>query len=178
MEIVDEILLKFSSDKSLYIGEKVTISEHMIQSAMLAEKTNSSDDLICASLLHDYGHFIIANPNKLVSDKMDGGHEEVGAKYLKKYFVDSIIEPIALHVSAKKYLCRNKNYLTSLSNASKVSLELQGGIMNDEESLKFEKNHYFKNAIQLRKFDESAKKENLKIKKIEDYKDLLISKTI
>ena len=36
-------------------------------------------------------------------------------------------------------------------------------------SLKFEKNHYFKNAIQLRKFDESAKKENLKIKKIEDY---------
>jgi len=112
MEIVDEILLKFSSDKSLYIGEKVTISEHMIQSAMLAEKTNSSDDLICASLLHDYGHFIIANPNKLVSDKMDGGHEEVGAKYLKKYFIDSIIEPIALHVSAKKYLCRNKNYLT------------------------------------------------------------------
>ena len=160
MEIVDEILLKFSSDKSLYIGEKVTISEHMIQSAMLAEKTNSSDDLICASLLHDYGHFIIANPNKLVSDKMDGGHEEVGAKYLKKY------------------LCRNKNYLTSLSNASKVSLKLQGGIMNDEESLKFEKNHYFKNAIQLRKFDESAKKENLKIKKIEDYKDLLISKII
>ena len=50
--------------------------------------------------------------------------------------------------------------------------------MNDEESLKFEKNHYFKNAIQLRKFDESAKKENLKIKKLEDYIDLLISKII
>ena len=64
------------------------------------------------------------------------------------------------------------------SKASKVSLELQGGIMSDEESLKFEKNHYFKNAIQLRKFDESAKKENLKIKKIEVYKDLLISKII
>ena len=176
MKIVDGILLKFSSNKSLYIGEKVTIAEHMIQTAMLAEKNNCSDILVCASLLHDFGHFIISNPDELVSDNKDGGHEEVGSKYLKEYFINDVVEPIALHVKAKKYLCRNKNYLKNLSNASIKSLELQGGIMNDEQSLKFEQNHYFADAIQLRRFDESAKKENLKIKKIEDYKDLLISK--
>ena len=40
MNIVDEIINKFKTNNSLYIGEKVTISTHMIQTAMLAEKNN------------------------------------------------------------------------------------------------------------------------------------------
>ena len=34
------------------------------------------------------------------------------------------------------------------------------------------------NSIKLRRFDENAKKQNIKIKKIEDYKELLVSKII
>ncbi len=37
---------------------------------------------------------------------------------------------------------------------------------------------YFKNAIKLRKFDELAKKTNIKIKSINDYKDLLNSQLL
>ena len=37
---------------------------------------------------------------------------------------------------------------------------------------------YFKNAIKLRKFDELAKKTNVKIKNINDYKDLLNSQLL
>ena len=66
MQIVDKIISNFINNKSLYIGEKVTMSEHMIQTAMLAEKAKCSDDLICSSLLHDYGHFILENPDELV----------------------------------------------------------------------------------------------------------------
>ena len=66
MNIVNQIISSYSNNKSLYIGEKVTITEHMIQTAMLAEKNNSSSDLICSSLLHDYGHFILDNPDDLV----------------------------------------------------------------------------------------------------------------
>ena len=40
MNIIDQIISSYSNNKSLYIGEKVTITEHMIQTAMLAEKNN------------------------------------------------------------------------------------------------------------------------------------------
>ena len=176
--IIDQIVFAFNNNKSLYIGEKLTISEHMIQTAMLAEKDKCSSDLICSSLLHDYGHFVIKNPNQLVASQIDGNHEIIGANYLKTFFSNKIIEPILLHVDAKKYLARDKEYFKSLSEASKVSLKLQGGIMSDYEAKQFEQNKNYKNAIKLRRFDEGAKKQNIKIKKIEDYKKLLISKII
>ena len=178
LNIVDQIIFNFSNNKSLYIGEDLTIAEHMIQTAMLAEKNQCSDDLICSSLLHDYGHFVIEDPKQLVTDKIDGRHEIIGANYLKKFFHNEIIEPILLHVEAKKYLSRDEKYFDSLSEASKISLKLQGGAMSDLEVKKFEKNKNYENAIKLRKFDEGAKQKNIKIKKIEDYKVLLSSKII
>ena len=178
LNIVDQIIFNFSNNKSLYIGEDLTIAEHMIQTAMLAEKNQCSDDLICSSLLHDYGHFVIEDPKQLVTDKIDGRHEIIGANYLKKFFHNEIIEPILLHVEAKKYLSRDKKYFDSLSEASKISLKLQGGAMSDLEVKKFEKNKNYENAIKLRKFDEDAKQKNIKIKNIKDYIDLLNSKII
>ena len=50
--------------------------------------------------------------------------------------------------------------------------------MSNEESKKFETNEFFENSIKLRKFDEIAKKAGLKIKSINEYKNLLISKLI
>ena len=175
MNIIDKIISNFKNNKSLYIGEKVTMTEHMIQSAMLAEKNKSSSSLICASLLHDYGHFILDNPDKLVNQKEDGKHEDVAYRYLKKYFKKNVVEPIKIHVKAKRYLARNQKYYRILSQASKVSLHLQGGVMNEEESEKFEKEKFFDDAIKLRKFDEAAKKIGIKMKNINNYKSLLNS---
>ena len=178
MHIIDKIISNFINNKSLYIGEKITISEHMIQSAMLAEKSKSNDDLICSCLLHDYGHFIIDDPDELVKNDKDGYHESVGYEYLKSFFKKEIVEPIKYHVLAKRYLARNKKYYNLLSDASKISLKLQGGILNKKESNEFEKIPFFKNTIKLRKFDESAKKTNIKIKSINKYKDLLSSQLL
>ena len=69
MNIIDKIISNFINNKSLYVGEKVTISEHMIQTAMIAEKVKSSNSLICSCLLHDYGHFILEDPDELVKKK-------------------------------------------------------------------------------------------------------------
>ena len=176
--IINKSIYNFSNNKSLYIGENLTIAEHMIQTAMLAERNKCSSDLICSSLLHDYGHFVVKDPNQLVTNQIDGNHEIIGANYLKSFFSNKIIEPILLHVDAKKYLAREKKYFNSLSEASKVSLKLQGGIMSDNEARQFEQNKNYKNAIKLRRFDEGAKKQNIKIKDIKDYKELLISKII
>ena len=178
MHIIDKIISNFINNKSLYIGEKITISEHMIQSAMLAEKSKSNDDLICSCLLHDYGHFIIDDPDELVKNDKDGYHESVGYEYLKSFFKKEIVEPIKYHVLAKRYLARNKKYYNLLSDASKISLKLQGGILNKKESNEFEKMSFFKNTIKLRKFDELAKKTNIKIKSINKYKDLLSSQLL
>ena len=178
MQVVDKIISNFVNNKSLYIGEKVTMSEHMIQTAMLAEKAKCNDDLICSSLLHDYGHFILENPNELVKLNVDGHHENIGYEYLKSFFKKEITEPIKYHVLAKRYLAKDKKYFDLLSEASKTSLKLQGGILNQEESIKFESQEFFKPSILLRKFDEAAKRTNLKMKSIHDYKKLLTSKLI
>ncbi len=178
MNIIYKIIANFINNKSLYIGEKVTMSEHMIQSAMIAEKSKSSDSLICACLLHDYGHFILEDPDKLVMKKLDGKHEDIGYEYLKKFFKEDVVMPIKHHVTAKRYLARNKKYFDTLSQASKISLKLQGGVLNNKESKDFEKHKFFRNTIKLRKFDEMAKKSNIKIKSITDYKKLLISQLI
>ena len=173
MNVIEKIIDKFQNNKSLYIGEKVTIAEHMIQSAMIAEKTKSKDTLICSCLLHDYGHFILDDPDELVREKKDGKHEDVGYEYLKKYFKEEIVETIKNHVLAKRYLARDQKYFNLLSPASITSLKLQGGLMSDDEAQTFEKNKYFKDSIKLRRFDEAAKNEGVKIKDIIEYKSLL-----
>ncbi len=178
MNIIDQIISSYLNNKSLYIGEKVTITEHMIQTAMIAEKNKCSSSLICSSLLHDYGHFILENPDDLVNKNKDGKHEDVGFKFLKKYFVEDVVMPIKHHVKAKRYLARNKDYYQILSEASKTSLKLQGGVMTEEEAKEFETNKFFENSIKLRKFDEMAKKTEQKNKSIKEYKKLLISKLI
>ena len=173
MNIVNEIIENFKTNKELYIGEKVTISEHMIQTAMLAEKNNSSKSLVCACLLHDYGHFIVKDPDLLVSKSLDGKHEKIGFDFLKVYFKPEVTEPIKLHVQAKRFLCREKKYYSELSKASKVSLKLQGGIMNDSEAKKFSYNEFFKEALQVRKYDDDGKIPDIKLKNIEDFTSII-----
>ena len=178
MDIIEKIISNFKNNKSLYIGENVTISEHMIQAAMIAEKSKSKDFLICSCLLHDYGHFILEDPDALVRKKVDGKHEYIGYEYLKKFFNKDVVEPIKYHVLAKRYLARDKKYFNSLSDASKTSLKLQGGVLNIKESKEFKKKDFFKHSIKLRKFDEVAKKSDIKMKSIIEYKDLLNSQLL
>ena len=68
------------------MGEKVTISEHMIQSAMIAENAKSPNNLICSCLLHDYGHFILENPDKLVRKKFRWKTRRYWIRVFKKVF--------------------------------------------------------------------------------------------
>jgi len=145
----------------------------MIQTAMLAEKENSSKSLVCACLLHDIGHFIIEDPDFLVSKFIDGKHEEIAFNFLNNYFKEEVTEPIKLHVQAKRFLCINNSYYNELSEASKTSLKLQGGKMNEKEAEKFTLLKYYQDAIKLRKYDDKGKKTNIKIKNIFEYKKLV-----
>ena len=141
-----------------YLGENVTMSQHMLQAAQCAEKSGADDSLIVAALLHDIGHYKNEIPETSLAKGIDNYHEEAGANFLEDYFPISVVEPIRQHVAAKRYLCAVKSdYLERLSPASVHTLNLQGGPMNKEEVKEFEKNDYLEQCVKLRYWDEDAK---------------------
>ena len=141
-----------------YLGEDVTMAQHMLQAAQCAEESGANESLIVAALLHDIGHYKNEIPETALAKGINNYHEEAGANFLEDYFPVSVIEPIRQHVSAKRYLCAVKsNYFQSLSVASVHTLNLQGGPMNENEIKEFEKNAYLDECIKLRYWDEDAK---------------------
>jgi phosphonate degradation associated HDIG domain protein len=159
-----------SKGGSMYGGEAVTQLEHALQAADLAKRNQASDSLITASLLHDVGHLLHDLPDMASEDGIDDIHEELAARFLKDYFIEAVTEPVKLHVQAKRYLCAvESGYYESLSQPSKTSLVLQGGIMNDQEVQDFRRNPYSNDAISLRKWDDLAKVPNLDCPDLNEY---------
>ena len=143
---------------SLYGGEAVTQLEHALQAATFAKNNHASAALITASLLHDIGHLLHELPDDAPDYGVDDLHEELAALFLDKYFIKEVVEPAKLHVQAKRYLCATApGYLETLSEPSKISLEFQGGVMNQKEVADFEKNEFYKEAVNLRRWDDLAK---------------------
>ena len=144
-----------------YIGESVSQIEHMSQSAALAMKADMDDEVILAAFFHDIGHICVMNAEE--SDTMDGfgnkSHEKIGANFLRlKGFPERIAQLVENHVKAKRYLTfRYPEYFNNLTDASKKTLEYQGGKMNSIEAFSFEQDPLFDASIQLRKWDEEAK---------------------
>jgi phosphonate degradation associated HDIG domain protein len=143
-----------------YIGEPVSQLEHMYQMAQLAEDAGYDDEVILAAFFHDIGH-LVATTGSFAS--MDGygasSHESIGADYLgRKGFSEKLIELVQSHVFAKRYLTLMfPGYLEQLSDASKKTLQFQGGVMTLEEALTFEKDPLFDLKVQFRKWDDEAK---------------------
>lgn len=175
--ITQEILNLFEANgSSMYGGEAVTQLEHALQCAELARKHNATNELITASLLHDIGHLLHDLPEDASDKGIDDMHELLGEKYLTRHFKPGAVEPVKLHVAAKRYLCATEpGYLETLSTPSKISLEFQGGVMNEEEVLLFEKNEFYKEAVNLRRWDDLAKDPNLVSPSIESFIDAIES---
>jgi len=144
-----ELLEKKGSDIQ-YGNEDVTQLEHALQCAELAEQNNKSDAFITAALLHDIGHL-------LYEDK-DPVHEDLGADYLAKYFSEEVTLPIRAHVASKRYLAAVEDgYYDQLSEASKESLKVQGGIFTKQEAEEFINKPQMKEAVEMRRYDDQAK---------------------
>jgi len=138
---------------TLYGGEAISQTEHALQCATLAEHAGESDALITAALLHDIGHFVMAE-----SGIVDMRHQDVAANALTETFSESVTGPIQLHVAAKRYLCAvEATYWEGLSQASKDSLVLQGGPYDAAGVAAFEQNPHYAAAVRLRRYDDAAK---------------------
>lgn len=141
-----------------YSGEPVTQLEHALQSAMLAEEAGASDELITACLLHDLGHLSNDQGVTPTLRGVDDKHQYHGVSVLKGTFPAAVLTPIRLHVDAKRYLCAvDPAYWASLSEDSKRSLELQGGVFSPRAAEKFIAQPFAGNAVELRRWDDQAK---------------------
>lgn len=173
-QVFEEILARFLANGHRHYGENVTEQEHALQSAAAAEKLGASEDVIVACLLHDYGHLLHDLGETIADHGIDARHEDLGAAMLREKFPDAIVEPVRMHVDAKRYLCTvQPRYLSTLSPASIQSFELQGGLMSDEEVRAFEANPHFSEAVLLRRCDDAAKIVGAPTKSLEDYREMV-----
>lgn len=158
-----------------YGQEVVSQIEHALQTAYSAEQSGASPQLIAACLLHDVGHLLHDLPDDAPDNAIDDEHEQLGAAWLTEYFLPEVVEPIRLHVAAKRYLCAvDSEYFSKLSPPSIQSLELQGGPMTTTQARHFERHLHFAAAIQLRRFDDQAKIPNLTTPPLNHYREHLI----
>jgi gamma-butyrobetaine dioxygenase len=170
----------FASARSLdYLGERVTMAEHQLQAAALADAAGAPEAVVVAALLHDVGHLIDPAPGvrdaaDAIEDDTDGHHEAIGARWLSRWFRPDVTGPVRLHVAAKRYLVATEpGYASRLSPASVHTLALQGGPMRPTEAAAFEGLRHGADAIALRRFDEAAKDPTAQAPALECYLERL-----
>jgi phosphonate degradation associated HDIG domain protein len=157
-----------------YLGEAVTMSEHMLQSAVFAARENPADELVAAALLHDIGHFTNEFGDDYIEQGIDNLHDEAGARLLEGFFPPVVVACVRLHVAAKRYLCSaDPGYFARLSPASVATLKLQGGPMSGEEKQVFENGPYFREAVRVRLWDEAGKVPGMQTPDFSDFAPLL-----
>lgn len=145
-----------------YLGEPVTMAQHMLQGAAIAEQNGLAEEIIVAALLHDIGHFTSEFGTYSPDDAHDRHHEDAGARVLAPFFPTVITDCVHYHVAAKRYLCATKpEYFKRLSAASVHTLSLQGGPMNAEEVAAFETNPHLEQIVQVRYLDEAGKRADM-----------------
>jgi gamma-butyrobetaine dioxygenase len=148
--VIDELTALFDGPGAgEYLGEAVTIGEHMRQAGALARAAGAPDRLVAAALLHDVGHLLHSS---------DARHGTAGADWLATWLPPMVTEPVRLHVPAKRYLCfAEPGYSGLLSPESVRTLALQGGPMTVDEAAAFEAGPYAADAVAVRRWDDQAK---------------------
>lgn len=141
-----------------YIGEPVSQIEHMSRAAELAMAEGFDDEVVLAAFFHDIGHLCAEGAQNM------GGygvvsHERLGADYLRQAgFSERLARLVEYHVQAKRYLTlRQPGYFERLSEASRRTLDYQGGVMSAAEAEAFEQDPLCAVSLRMRHWDEQAK---------------------
>jgi phosphonate degradation associated HDIG domain protein len=152
---VDQIILLYRIEGAARHGrEPVSQQEHALQCGLLAQEADASPDLVAAALLHDLGNLLVPADPEL----QDNRHEVRVLPFLRGMFPAAVLDPIRLHVAAKRYLCAvDPGYQDTLSPASRSSLALQGGPLGQKEAKDFLREPHALDAVALRQWDDLAK---------------------
>lgn len=176
-EVKADLLLHYIRDHgSTNYDPNVTQMEHALQTATLARSAGGSRQQVVSALLHDIGHLLVtehAGETDFLAEDMS--HETIGANYLEPFFDPEVLEPIRLHVPAKRYLCTTDvEYYDRLSAASKRSFAVQGGNMSEDELSALRANPHLDASLELRRWDDHGKVSKLETPGLEEFRDDLI----
>ena len=165
-----------SQGDSEYYGENVSQYEHAAQAAILAQRQGYDEEVQIAAFLHDIGHLFPAHTEEELMEVYGRkDHESVAADWLRERgFSEKTAILVENHVNAKRYLTFiDENYFEALSEASKQTLIFQGGRMTEKEAKEFEQNPYFELIIKMRRWDEAAKVEAMKLPRLDHFMDII-----
>lgn len=173
---VDDLFAWYETVGASNYDEQVTQLAHALQTAAHARQNGASDIEVGAALLHDVGHFLVHEHRQqgdfLVRDLQ---HEIVGAAWLEQFFPPELAQFVRLHVPAKRWLCTTEpNYWDGLSDASKHSLEVQGGRMRVDEVAAFEARAGWQAAVKLRQYDDWGKVRDDVVPGLDSYRELIV----
>jgi phosphonate degradation associated HDIG domain protein len=154
---IEQITHLFRTQGALQYGaEAINQERHALQCAHMAEQSGASSALVTAALLHDLGH-LLPKPS-VVASGVDDLHQFLVIPFLRGLFTDAVLEPIRMHVDAKRYLCHvERPYWAGLSAASQSSLKSQGGPFSKAEAATFMTQPFALDAVALRRWDDLAK---------------------
>jgi phosphonate degradation associated HDIG domain protein len=174
-QFVDHLLTWYETVGASHYDEQVTQLAHALQTADHARQDGASDLEIGAALLHDVGHFLVREHREQGDfPHLDLQHEIVGAEWLMQYFPTDLAQLVRLHVPAKRWLCtRDPDYWNGLSDASKHSLDVQGGRMRSDEVAAFEAQAGWQAAVALRRYDDLGKQRDSDVPGLDSYRELL-----
>ncbi|WP_036230612.1 HD domain-containing protein [Marinobacterium jannaschii] len=168
--IIDQIEQLYADKGCGQYGEAISQLQHALQCAELARQAQASDEMVAAALLHDIGHLLEDSDSEFGNVDAD----RIGARFLAPYFSKQVCEPIRLHARAKRYLCSvEEHYFATLSAASRYSLKLQGGLLEQDEIEDFRAEPFFPLAIKLRRWVEESKQPGLDAGCFSDYRAAL-----
>ena len=162
LSLADIEMLFARHGSAQYSGEPVTQLEHALQTAHFAEQSDADDALVTACLLHDLGHLLNEQGETPTLRGIDDTHQYYALPFLRGLLPDAVLDPIKLHVDAKRYLCAtNATYHGRLSDDSRRSLALQGGPLNPAAAAAFLDQRGARDAVLLRQWDDLAKQAGL-----------------
>ncbi len=165
--LIDQIEQLYADKGCGQYGEAISQLQHALQCAEMARQAEASNEMIAAALLHDIGHLLEDSDSEYGNADAD----RIGARFLQPHFSKQVSEPIRLHAQAKRYLCSvEAHYVASLSAASRYSLKLQGGLMEQDEVEDFRAEPFFPLAIKLRRWVEESKQAGLAAGCFSDYR--------
>lgn len=175
-EIQEKVLAAVRAVEDLpYDGEAVDQLQHALQCAHLARNAGHRPEVVVAALLHDVGRSPVALRDLResgVAVGAGGEHGELAGKWLRPLVGERVAWLAEQHVPAKRYLvATDPEYRGALSDTSKRTLERQGGPMDREEVAAFESRPGWREAVELRRWDDLGKDPEARVPPLETYED-------
>lgn len=171
----EKILAALRSVENLpYDGEPVDQLQHALQCADFARRQDHDPEAVIAALLHDVGRSPVVLEELRAAGVEDGEHGYLAGVWLRPLVGERVAWLAEQHVPAKRYLvATDPSYQHSLTETSRHTLEWQGGPMSHEEVREFERHPQWREAVELRRWDDLAKDPGVQVPPLETYEEAL-----